>query len=67
MEQKQIQFYLMEKPLSIPLLHILITQHEGLTATQLAHKLHMSVPTLHRLTLEMYNLGLLESKKEGKR
>ena len=30
-EQKQIQFYLMEKPLSISVLHILITQPEGLT------------------------------------
>jgi DNA-binding transcriptional regulator GbsR (MarR family) len=39
----------------------------GLTATELAEQLHMSVPTLYRLTLEMHQLRLLASEKQGRK
>jgi len=53
MDQRQIfENYLFEKPLAFSIAHLLNEKkEEGMTATELADVLHLSVPTLYRLTL----------------
>jgi DNA-binding transcriptional ArsR family regulator len=57
----------MEKPLFLSIAHLLNHKRDGMTATELAEELHLSVPTLYRATLEMFNLHLLNSNRKGKR
>ena len=38
-----------------------------MTATELAEALHLSVPTLYRLTLEMHQMRLIKSERRGKK
>jgi hypothetical protein len=69
MEQKQLfENYLFEKPLAVSIAHILNEKKdEGMTATELAETLHLSVPTLYRLTLEMHQMRLIKSERRGKK
>lgn len=69
MNQKQLyENYLFEKPLAVSIVHLLNEKKdEGMTATDLAEVLHLSVPTLYRLTLEMHQLRLIKSERKGRR
>jgi DNA-binding transcriptional ArsR family regulator len=69
MDQKQLfENYLFEKPLAVSIAHILNEKKdEGMTATELAEALHLSVPTLYRLTLEMHQMRLIKSERRGKK
>src|SRR5919197_2484249 len=49
------------------MIDMLSENKQGLTATELAEGLHMSVPTLYRLTLEMHQLRLLVNEKHGRK
>ena len=53
--------------MALSVTHLLNENKRGLTATELAEQLHMSVPTLYRLTLEMHQLRLLASEKQGRK
>jgi hypothetical protein len=46
---------------------LLIENKGGLTATELAELLHLSVPTLYRLTLEMHQQRFLSSERQGRK
>src|SRR3954452_10570126 len=69
MDQRQIfENYLFEKPLAVSIAHLLNEKkEEGMTATELADVLHLSVPTLYRLTLEMHQLRLIKSERKGRK
>ena len=69
MDQRQIfENYLFEKPLAFSIAHLLNEKkEEGMTATELADVLHLSVPTLYRLTLEMHQLRLIKSERKGRK
>jgi hypothetical protein len=68
MDTEQIlQSYFMERPLAMSVIHLLSENKQGLTATRLAELLHLSVPTLYRLTLEMHQRRLIVSEKKGRR
>jgi hypothetical protein len=69
MDQRQVfENYLVEKPLAVSIAHILNEKKEdGMTATDLAEVLHLSVPTLYRLTLEMHQLRLIKSERKGRK
>ena len=69
MDQRQIfENYLFEKPLAFSIAHLLNEKkEEGMTATELAEVLHLSVPTLYRLTLEMHQLRLIKSERKGRK
>ncbi|HEY0580422.1 MAG TPA: hypothetical protein VGC75_06915 [Candidatus Nitrosocosmicus sp.] len=69
MDQRQIfENYLFEKPLAVSIAHLLNEKKEdGMTATDLAEVLHLSVPTLYRLTLEMHQLRLIKSERKGRK
>jgi predicted transcriptional regulator len=68
METEQIlQSYFMERPLAMSVIHLLSENKQGLTATRLAEILHLSVPTLYRLTLEMHQRRLIVNEKKGRR
>ena len=69
MDQRQIfENYLFEKPLAVSIAHLLNEKkEEGMTATELAEVLHLSVPTLYRLTLEMHQLRLIKSERKGRK
>ena len=69
MDQRQIfENYLFEKPLAFSIAHLLNKKkEEGMTATELADVLHLSVPTLYRLTLEMHQLRLIKSERKGRK
>jgi predicted transcriptional regulator len=59
--------YLMMRPLAVNVALALIDKEEGMTATDLAEEFGVSVPTMYRLTSEMEELGLLSSKRIGRR
>ena len=68
MSQRQVfENYLYEKPLAVSIAHLLNEKPDGMTATELADVLHLSVPTLYRLTLEMYQLKLIKSERKGRK
>jgi hypothetical protein len=69
MDQRQVfENYLFEKPLAVSIAHLLNEKKEdGMTATDLAEVLHLSVPTLYRLTLEMHQLRLIKSERKGRK
>jgi DNA-binding transcriptional ArsR family regulator len=69
MDQRQLfENYLFEKPLAVSIAHLLNEKKdEGMTATELADALHLSVPTLYRLTLEMHQIRLIKSERKGKK
>jgi DNA-binding IscR family transcriptional regulator len=69
MDQRQIfENYLFEKPLAVSIAHLLNEKKDdGMTATELAEVLHLSVPTLYRLTLEMHKMRLIKSERKGKK
>src|SRR3954467_15042456 len=69
MDQRQIfENYLFEKSLAVSIAHLLNEKkEEGMTATELAEVLHLSVPTLYRLTLEMHQLRLIKSERKGRK
>jgi DNA-binding IscR family transcriptional regulator len=69
MDQRQLfENYLFEKPLAVSIAHLLNEKKdEGMTATELAEALHLSVPTLYRLTLEMHQIRLIKSERKGKK
>ena len=70
MDQRQVlENYLFEKPLVVSIAHLLNEKNEdgGMTATELAEVLHLSVPTLYRLTLEMHQLHLIKSERKGRK
>ena len=69
MDQRQLyENYLFEKPLAVAIIHLLNEKKdEGMTATDLAEILHLSVPTLYRLTLEMHQLNLIKSERKGRK
>jgi hypothetical protein len=69
MNQRQVfENYLFEKPLAVSIAHLLNEKKEdGMTATDLAEVLHLSVPTLYRLTLEMHQLRLIKSERKGRK
>src|SRR6476659_9365957 len=69
MDQRQsYENYLFEKPLAVSIVHLLNEKkEEGMTATDLAEVLHLSVPTLYRLTLEMHQLRLIKSERKGRK
>ncbi|MGN6628815.1 MAG: hypothetical protein ACTHKJ_02955, partial [Candidatus Nitrosocosmicus sp.] len=69
MDQRQVfENYLMEKPLAVSIAHLLNEKKdEGMTATELAEVLHLSVPTLYRLTLEMNQIHLINSERKGRK
>lgn len=58
--------YFFSRPLALSVIHLLGSRKDGMTATDLANELHMSVPTLYRLTLEMQDVGLLVSERHGR-
>ena len=64
---QSLQYYFLERPLALSVAHLLGQNKQGLTATELAERLHMSVPTLYRLTLEMHQLRLLVNEKYGRK
>jgi DNA-binding transcriptional ArsR family regulator len=66
-QPQQFENYLYEKPLAVSIAHLLNEKPEGMTATELADVLHLSVPTLYRLTLEMYQLKLIKSERKGRK
>jgi len=57
----------LDRPLALSVSHLLSQKKQGLTATELAEELRMSVPTLYRLTLEMHQLRLLVNEKHGRK
>jgi hypothetical protein len=59
--------YFCEKPLAVSISHLLNESPEGMTATELANVLHLSVPTLYRLTLKMHQLKLIKSERKGRK
>ncbi len=68
MSQRQLfENYLYEKPMAVSIAHLLNEKPDGMTATELADVLHLSVPTLYRLTLEMYQLKLIKSERKGRK
>jgi hypothetical protein len=69
MDQRQLyENYLFEKPLAVSIVHLLNEKKdEGMTATELAEVLHLSVPTLYRLTLEMHQLRLIKNERKGRK
>ena len=69
MDQRHVfENYLMEKPLAVSIAHLLNEKKdEGMTATELAEVLHLSVPTLYRLTLEMHQIHLIKSERKGRK
>lgn len=69
MDQRQVfENYLFEKPLAVSIAHLLNDNKEkGMTATELAELLHLSVPTLYRLTLEMHQLRLINCERKGRK
>lgn len=75
MDQRQVfENYLFEKPLAVSIAHLLNEKNDddddgggGMTATDLAEVLHLSVPTLYRLTLEMYQLRLIKRERKGRK
>lgn len=69
MDQRQLfENYLFEKPLAVSIAHLLNEKKDdGMTATELAEALHLSVPTLYRLTLEMHQIRLIKSERKGKK
>ena len=68
MERQSYENYLFEKPLAVSIVHLLNEKkEEGMTATDLAEVLHLSVPTLYRLTLEMHQLRLIKSERKGRK
>jgi len=69
MDQRQVfENYLFEKPLAVSIAHLLNEKkEEGMTATDLAEVLHLSVPTLYRLTLEMHQMRLIKSERKGRK
>ncbi|MER5174898.1 MAG: helix-turn-helix domain-containing protein [Candidatus Nitrosocosmicus sp.] len=71
MDQRQtFENYLFEKPLAVSIAHLLNEKKDdggGMTATELAKVLHLSVPTLYRLTLEMHQLRLIKSERKGRK
>jgi hypothetical protein len=69
MDQRQVfENYLFEKPLAVSIAHLLNEKNEeGMTATELAEVLHLSVPTLYRLTLEMHQINLIKSERKGRK
>src|SRR6476661_2038083 len=69
MDQRQIfENYLFEKPLAVSIAHLLNEKKdEGMTATELAEVLHLSVPTLYRLTLEMHQMRLIKNERKGRK
>ena len=69
MDQRQIfENYLSEKPLAVSIAHLLNEKKDkGMTATELAEVLHLSVPTLYRLTLEMHQIRLIKSERKGRK
>lgn len=66
-EIQYAQEFFREKPISLAIAHLLRENEAGMTATDLAKELHVSVPTLYRTTLEMYRRGLLDGQKEGRK
>jgi hypothetical protein len=67
-ETKQLlQSYFLERPLALSIAQLLIENKAGLTATELAEMLHLSVPTLYRITLEMHQQRFLVSKRQGRK
>lgn len=69
-EKQELQYLnslLLDKPLFLSIAHLLSKSKSGMTATELADELHLSVPTLYRSTLEMFNLNLLHRTRKGKR
>ncbi len=69
-EKQELQYLnslLLDKPLFLSIAHLLSKSKSGMTATELADELHLSVPTLYRTTLEMFNLNLLHRTRIGKR
>lgn len=68
MSQRQLfENYFYKKPLAVSIAHLLNESQEGMTATELADVLHLSVPTLYRLTLEMHQLNLVKSERKGRK
>jgi len=68
LERQSYENYLFEKPLAVSIVHLLNEKkEEGMTATDLAEVLHLSVPTLYRLTLEMHQLRLIKSERKGRK
>ena len=53
--------------MALSIAHLLIENKSGLTATELAEMLHLSVPTLYRITLEMHQQRFLVSKRQGRK
>jgi hypothetical protein len=62
-----LQSYFLSKPISLSIAHLLLEKKDGLTATELAELLHLSVPTLYRITLEMHQQRFLVSKRQGRK
>ncbi len=57
-----------EGPLTLSVLHLLYENKLGLTASELTEQLHMSVPTLYRLTLEMHQeSSLIVNERKDRR
>ena len=69
MNQKQVfENYFFEKPIAVSIAHLLSEKKDdGMTATELAEVLHLSVPTLYRLTLEMHQLRIIKSERKGRK
>jgi predicted transcriptional regulator len=62
-----IREYFISRPLALSIIHLVSGIKDGLTATELADQLHLSVPTLFRYTHEMEQVGLLKSEKHGRK
>ncbi|MHA1835178.1 MAG: helix-turn-helix domain-containing protein [Candidatus Baldrarchaeia archaeon] len=59
--------YFMMRPLAVNVALALMDNEKGMTATDLAEEFGVSVPTMYRLTSEMEELGLLTSKRVGRK
>ncbi len=65
--QVSVESYFVERPLALPVTELLRDHADGLTATDLALELHVSVPTMYRLTGQMWRLNFLKAERDGRK
>jgi hypothetical protein len=63
----RVEAYLLDRPMALAVASRLAEVEEGMTATDLALEFHVSVPTMYRLTSEMWKLQLLVANRAGRK
>src|SRR5437763_395165 len=59
--------FFMDRPIALSVAAFLSDQDRGKTATELAFEFHVSVPTMYRVTSEMWRYRLLKASRRGRR